>query len=396
MNCKPYLELMSAAIDGECTAEERRALEDHLAACPDCAELYRQLCRNAQAARELDCEVPADLKARILSDLPAQEAAPRGRVIRWKRWIPVAAAACLVLVVTLLPRSATMNNNTVDMMAMSAGTAKSNVMDPAAKDEGLTMDGTVNAVENSSPAPQSEDSAPAGSSSAPDPQSGASTGETGAPESSGTSYGTPGTQPPASSQSPAGSQSGDAGTSDVGGETGTGGQEFNGQTGADLDPGSPLTPGQSSGGVIGGGDTYTGDPDRYAFENQQAIRVSWGATPAPGAVVIGSAAQLESYLAQFRSQSYDGEGNELPIAALNDLLRAYPDLFFLNHRLLCVVVESGSGSDRFEIDSLLADRVVVRAIIPEVGTCDMAAWLLVAEVDTMFNAGDRPELVIIH
>ena len=94
MNCEHYLELMSAALDGECTAEERRALDSHLAVCPECAELFRILSANANAARELDCEMPADLKSRIMNNLPEQEkTVKQGTVIRLKCWMPIAAAA---------------------------------------------------------------------------------------------------------------------------------------------------------------------------------------------------------------------------------------------------------------------------------------------------------------
>ena len=104
MDHTKYIELMSAVLDGECTAEERRALDSHLAVCPECGALFEILSANAKAARELDCEMPADLKERILNHLPRQEQPKKqGKVIHWKRWIPVAAAACLVLVVSLVP-----------------------------------------------------------------------------------------------------------------------------------------------------------------------------------------------------------------------------------------------------------------------------------------------------
>lgn len=107
MDCEKYLDQMSAALDGELTAEERRELDSHLAVCPECAELFRTLSQNANAARGLDCELPAGLHDRILSNLPAQEAAPKKKVLHWKRW--GALAACLVLVagaVLALPRAA--------------------------------------------------------------------------------------------------------------------------------------------------------------------------------------------------------------------------------------------------------------------------------------------------
>ena len=76
------------------------------------------------------------------------------------------------------------------------------------------------------------------------------------------------------------------------------------------------------------------------------------------------------------------------------LTASYTEEYFRTHRLLCVVIESGSGSNRYEFapQGLYRDSVTVREHIPEVGTCDMAAWLLIAEVDTMFDDGDTPEV----
>ena len=120
MDCTKYIELMSAVLDGECTAEERRELDAHLAVCPECAALFEILSANAKAARELDCEMPAGLKERIMNNLPEQEQPKKqGKVIRWKRWAPVAAAACLVLVVSLFPRFG-MNDSTGMSMAPNA------------------------------------------------------------------------------------------------------------------------------------------------------------------------------------------------------------------------------------------------------------------------------------
>lgn len=316
MDCEMYIELMSAALDGELSAEERRQLDSHLAVCPQCAHLYEQLCRNAQAARELDCVVPADLKARIMENLPAQESVKQGKVIRWKRWIPVAAAACLVLVVSLLPH------------------------------------GGMKAAD----APRAAETSVADYAEAPRPDNAAK---------NNSAYGV---------------------YDDVTGEV------------LPQEP-AAMAPG-ASGELEMGGFTSEGVPDSepnlYRFENQQIIRVHYGATPDPGAVVIGSADSLKAYLASFGSLAFDGENNSVPIAALEALCETYTEEFFRTRRLLCVVVESGSGSNRYEIapQGLTRDTVAVKVTVPEIGTCDMAAWLLVAEVDAMFDDGDVLEVKV--
>lgn len=311
MDCEKYLELMSAALDGECTAEERRELDSHLAVCPECAELFHILSANAKAVRELDCDMPADLKDRIMNSLPEQEKpAKQGKVIHWKRWIPVAAAACLVLVVSLVPRFGLggMGMSAAENAAPGAAEpATSSVLDTQNYNYGATKDGTP------------EDVSPA--------------------------------------EEPA---------------------YF-------LDPSESYNVGNSTAEFA-----PSAEPAHYWMGNQQAIRVHYGATPAPGAQIIGSVESLAEYLSGFESLMWDGEGNTVPIAELEALKETYTEEFFETKRLLCVVVESGSGSNRYEIASqgLLRDSVTILSHIPEMGTCDMAVWLLVAEVDTMFDDGD--------
>jgi len=312
MSCEKYTELMSAALDGVCTAEERRELDSHLAVCPECAALFNILSANAKAARDLDCEVPADLKSRIMSSLPAQEQpAKQGKVIHWKRWIPVAAAACLILVVSLIPGSI----------------------------GGLSKD----AMNESAPG-----AAPAASTSIEKPD-----------------Y----------------SRDGDAyGIHDTAEEPEANAESYGGATPAEPVPScEPANPG-------------------YTLSNPQAIRVSYGFRPNPGAVVVDSTEGLEAYLDGFRSLMWDAEGKPIPIliAELEALKQTYTADYFRTHRLLCVVVLSGSSSNRFELHSLTRDTVTVLSHISEVSTSDMAAWLLVAEVDTTFNAGDTLEVDIIR
>jgi len=121
------------------------------------------------------------------------------------------------------------------------------------------------------------------------------------------------------------------------------------------------------------------EPDHYVFSNDQYLRVTYGSTPAaPAARIIGSAQSLSDFLAQF------------PENDLSALTEAYPEAFFRTGRLLTVLVEESSGSNRHKLQEqgLLADSVTVIRQIPEVGTCDMAAWLILAEVDDSFSDGD--------
>ena len=97
MNCDQALEAISAALDGELSAKERTLLDAHLADCPTCAALFDELAGQSRLLRQLDCQVPEDLTARILSQLPEQiTPARRFSPRRWQRWGTVAACAVLV------------------------------------------------------------------------------------------------------------------------------------------------------------------------------------------------------------------------------------------------------------------------------------------------------------
>ncbi len=302
MDCNNYIELMSAALDGELTAEERRELDAHLAVCPECADLFKILAANARAARELDCEMPADLKDRIMSNLPAQEAAPKkGKVISWKRWVPVAAAACLALVVTLIPHSG--NNGSSAPMQLA----------PAASQDMSVADGAK--------------------------------------------YGhNPAEMAPVPSTAPVAMPS--------------------------EEPQAPPA----------------GEPAHYWLGNQQAISVGYSDELSAGAQIVGNTESLDAYLAQFMPQRWDAEGNPVRNVYLEALKETYTEEFFQTRRLLCVTVISGSGSIRYEFapQGLLRYSVTVLEHRPEIGTCDMAAWLLVAEVDTMFHDGDTLDVIFTH
>lgn len=274
MHCEYFTGLMSAVLDGECTPEERRELEAHLAVCPQCAELFDRLSAQSAALRALDCELPAGLTARIMEQLPPQEApAKRGKVLLWKRWAPVAAAACLALVVALLPHG----DQTPDKAVAKDMTAERS---------------DVSTADN-------------------------------------------------------------CGLADS--ESNCGSADYH---------------------------AAVGEPDAYDWRNVRRIRVPYGSTPeAPSARIVGSPEELAACLDCFGAWEQSPE--------LADLAAKYPAEFFADGRLLCAVVEVGSGSYSVELGNLYRDAVEVRIVVPD-GFCtaDMAAWLIVAEVDSMFDSGD--------
>ena len=132
------------------------------------------------------------------------------------------------------------------------------------------------------------------------------------------------------------------------------------------------------------GDAFAGEPEHYWFANDQYLRVAYSYTPEPGARIIGSAQSLEEFLEQF------------PFDGLTGLLPQYDEAYFETGRLLAVVLEEPSGSIRHQIpdQGLTRDQVTIVQTSPY-GTEDMAAWLILAEVDSMFDDGDGLAVTVI-
>lgn len=117
---------------------------------------------------------------------------------------------------------------------------------------------------------------------------------------------------------------------------------------------------------------------RFVFTNDQYLPVTYGSTPeAPLARILGSEKSLDDFLAQF------------PEDDLSDLAGKYTADFFETGRLLAIVLEENSGSVRHTIDpqGVEGETVTVLRQVPEAGTCDMAAWLILAEMDARFEDG---------
>lgn len=106
--CDEILELISAALDGELTAEEQAQLDAHLAGCPACSALFDDLRTvHAEMADLPELAAPEGFTARVM-DAVAAEGKPeqasnvtefpakrRARGI-WKRWGAAAAAVAVV------------------------------------------------------------------------------------------------------------------------------------------------------------------------------------------------------------------------------------------------------------------------------------------------------------
>jgi len=110
MTCEEALEAISAALDGELPAHDRRELDAHLRVCPACDALFHELAAQSQALRELDCEAPEGLDKRILARLPRWRTTPAF----WRQAGTVAVCLTLVLCLGAMARGWAASNAAAD------------------------------------------------------------------------------------------------------------------------------------------------------------------------------------------------------------------------------------------------------------------------------------------
>lgn len=101
-DCEYFEQLCSNSVDGTLTEEEQRALDGHLAECPSCAALKRDL-EQMQELFSADAEVPESLHEHIMERIEHEArltvVQPERPVRRMPVFTMVAAAAVVVMVV---------------------------------------------------------------------------------------------------------------------------------------------------------------------------------------------------------------------------------------------------------------------------------------------------------
>ncbi|MCF2661710.1 anti-sigma factor family protein [Pseudoflavonifractor phocaeensis] len=333
-HCERYTPLLSARLDGELTPEEERELEAHLAVCPACRALGSRLAAIHSAFPELEkVAAPEGFARGVMDRVRASESAkpkviPLFRRPQFKALAGMAACLALCLGVYQAGLPGQSRKDAAQMMT-AADLQTAEAEQPAAAAAPSLFAADTDAGEEKAKIPDS------------------------VPQSRG------------AEQSP---------------------QEKDGET---FDQTTVLTGAgeQPQDGAVNGAAAVQSQmgfaqeiaSDYYTFENARYLRVSYGRTPqAPSAQILGSADSLTAFLVQF------------PGDDLSQVSSDYGEEFFAGHRLLAIVVEEGSGSVRHEIapQGLERDRVTVLCQTPGEGTDDMAAWLILAEVDGSFRDGD--------
>lgn len=100
-DCRRCESLIARYLDGEALLQDRKELERHLSACPECERLYREIAEVDRLLREFpgkSVEPPPHLHGRILSNLPEIQGEPtRARWAWWAAGLGTAAAGILAL-----------------------------------------------------------------------------------------------------------------------------------------------------------------------------------------------------------------------------------------------------------------------------------------------------------
>lgn len=102
ISCEHCEELMNARLDGEMTPEDAPLLDDHLAQCPDCRKLDRDLTALHQRLSALSLDPPEHLAAAVMAQLEDKAAHPSKKKRPWLAGL--CAAAVVLLAVALSPQ----------------------------------------------------------------------------------------------------------------------------------------------------------------------------------------------------------------------------------------------------------------------------------------------------
>ena len=94
-SCKKIQEMISSMLDNELSAEERTAVEEHIAHCSECAAMYEDFSALSISMKEEFSAVPATLHDNIMNGVKAKR--KKAKIIPLRAYL--STAACLVLVV---------------------------------------------------------------------------------------------------------------------------------------------------------------------------------------------------------------------------------------------------------------------------------------------------------
>ncbi len=125
-------------------------------------------------------------------------------------------------------------------------------------------------------------------------------------------------------------------------------------------------------------------------------------TEYPTVRIIRSVDELNTYYNankdKFDLERHDKVYSDTTIGFL-DACDKYDETYFENHILVMVLLEEGSGSNRHNVDGVKVSSdgklyVDISSIVPESGTCDMAQWHILIELEADVKVESESEVEV--
>ena len=108
-----------------------------------------------------------------------------------------------------------------------------------------------------------------------------------------------------------------------------------------------------------------------------------------GTAIIRSADELRDYYNELKEVNMNELDDDLVWRLTGE---QYNDTFFAGHFLVLITVSEPSGSNRHELTSITDDNGVlsihIDRLLPEIGTADMAGWLIVIELSNNYSINE--------
>jgi len=121
--------------------------------------------------------------------------------------------------------------------------------------------------------------------------------------------------------------------------------------------------------------------------NVHYIRTQYfGYPPSARITIVSSANELEQYYEENRMRIYDGYGNLMADESFWGVIEQYFNNYFADNSLLIVGLTENSGSNRHKVERIDENGdIVIKRLLPEIGTDDMAAWCIVIELKNSYK-----------
>ncbi len=100
----------------------------------------------------------------------------------------------------------------------------------------------------------------------------------------------------------------------------------------------------------------------------------------PKKKIFTSRAELDSYVNEYKEKTGTMIGLGMN-KTLEEEVAGYDDNWFSSNKLVMVILEEGSGSISHKVVQVGGINITIERIIPAVGTCDMAEWHILIELD---------------